>query len=87
MNLRLLYGKELILSKIPQTEPVSLRHVMMAVEASHPEIFKRWLDGNGNLRETLTIFVNRDHIRYRNGLETPIEEDDEIYIVPLITGA
>ena len=86
MNLTLSYGKKVILSKIPETDPVNLRQVMMAVEASHPEIYERWLDADGNLRETLTIFVNRDHIRYRNGLETPIEDGDEIYIVPLITG-
>ena len=75
-----------MLSQFPGTETVTVRQVMRSVKSSHPEIFERWCDTDGNIRETLTIFVNGDHIRYRNGLKTVIEEGDEIYIVPLITG-
>jgi molybdopterin converting factor small subunit len=59
---------------------------MSSVKNSHPEIYQRWCDADGKLRETLTMFVNGDHIRYRNGLETVVEAGDEIYIVPLIAG-
>ena len=38
------------------------------------------------MRESFTVFVNGEHIRYRSGWETVLEEGDEIYIVPLITG-
>ena len=75
-----------MLLQFHDAEKATVRQVMRSVKARHPEIYARWCGADGNLRETLTLFVNGDHIRYRNGLETVLEEGDEIYIVPLITG-
>ena len=86
MRLKLTYGHEVLLTQFSDTEQADVRQVMSSVKTSHPEIYQRWCDADGNLRETLTMFVNGDHIRYRNGLETVVKEGDEIYIVPLITG-
>ncbi|CAB1057653.1 hypothetical protein D1BOALGB6SA_2406 [Olavius sp. associated proteobacterium Delta 1] len=86
MHLKLSYGHEILLSQFPDDGRINVRQVMRSVKTSHPEIYERWCDADGNIRQTLTLFVNGDHIRYRNGLETVIEEGDEIYIVPLITG-
>ena len=86
MQLKLSFGQEVLLSQFPDSDRVNVKQVMKSVETRYPEIYKRWCDADGNIRETLTIFVNGDHIRYRNGLETELEEGDEIYIVPLITG-
>lgn len=86
MHLKLSYGQEVLLSQFPGTDKASVRQVLSSFKTSHPEIYQRWCDADGNLRETLTMFVNGDHIRYLNGLETVIEAGDEIYIVPLITG-
>jgi molybdopterin converting factor small subunit len=86
MRLKLSYGREVLLSEFPDDDPVTVRQVMQAVKTGHPQIYARWCDAQGNLRETLTVFVNGDHIRYRNGLETVLAAGDEIYIVPLITG-
>ena len=86
MRLRLSFGREVLLSQFPDAETASVRQVMDAIKIAQPEIYQRWCDADGNLRETLTIFVNGDHIRYRNGLDTLLEEGDDIYIVPLITG-
>ena len=86
MQLKLSFGQEVLLSQFPDSDRVNVKQVMKSVKTRYPEIYKRWCDADGNIRETLTIFVNGDHIRYRNGLETELEEGDEIYIVPLITG-
>ena len=86
MHLKLSYGQEVLLSQFPDTDRVNVSQVMRSVKTRHPEIYQRLCDSNGHLRESLTVFVNGEHIRYRNGLETVIEEGDEIYIVPLITG-
>ena len=86
MQLKLSYGQDVLLTQFPGTEKANVRQVMSSVKTSHPEIYQRWCDADGNIRETLTLFVNGEHIRYRNGLETAVEEGDEIYIVPLITG-
>ena len=86
MHLKLLFGKEILLTQFSGTEQANVKLVMQSLKTSHSEIYDRWCDADGKLRESLTIFVNGDHIRYHNGLDTMIEEGDEIYIVPLITG-
>jgi len=86
MQLKLSYGQKALLSQFADADPVTVRMVMRSLKASHPDIYKLWCDANDNIRETLTIFINGDHMRYRNGLETVLEAGDEIYIVPLITG-
>jgi len=86
MRLKLSYGQKELLSQFPGADPVSVRQVMRFVGTSHPEIYQRWCDADGDLRETLNVFINDEHIRYRNGLESMLEGGDEIYIVPLITG-
>ena len=86
MQLKLSYGQDVLLTQFSGTEKTNVRRVVSSIEIGNPEIYQRCCDAVGNLRETLTIFVNGDHIRYRNGLETVVEEGDEIYIVPLITG-
>jgi molybdopterin synthase sulfur carrier subunit len=86
MQLKLSYGQEVLLSQFSDAAKVNVRQVVNSIKIGHPQIYQRCCDGDGDLRETLTIFINGDHIRYRNGLETVVEEGDEIYIVPLIAG-
>jgi molybdopterin synthase sulfur carrier subunit len=86
MRLKLSYGQQELFSQFPVAGRVNVRQVIMGVKTSHPQIYQRLCNSDGHLRESLTVFVNGEHIRYRNGWETVLEEGDEIYIVPLITG-
>lgn len=86
MKLKLSYGQKKLFSEFPATGQVNVRKALMSVKTGHPQLYRRLCDSNGHLRESLTVFVNGEHIRYRNGWETVLEEGDEIYIVPLITG-
>ncbi|UCD82019.1 MAG: MoaD/ThiS family protein [Desulfobacterales bacterium] len=86
MQLKLTYGQKELLSHFPGADGVSVRQVMLSVKNDHPEIYERWCDVDGHLRETLNVFINGEHMRYRNGLESILNDGDEIYIVPLITG-
>lgn len=40
----------------------------------------------GEVNPVLNLFINREHVRFWGGLQAPVEEGDEIYIVPMITG-
>ena len=86
MQLKLSYGQKVLLSQFSDAAKVSVRQVVNSIKIGHPQIYQRCCDEDGDLRETLAIFINGDHIRYRNGLDTVVEEGDEIYIVPLIAG-
>jgi molybdopterin synthase sulfur carrier subunit len=86
MQLKLSYGQQELFSQLSVKGRVTVRKAIADVKTRHPQIYQRLCDGNGQLRKSLAVFVNGEHIRYRNGWETLLEEGDEIYIVPLITG-
>ncbi len=86
MRLKLSYGREELISQFLGKDQANVKQVLVSVKTSHPEIYARWCDPEGHLRNTLAVFVNGEHIRYHNGMETEIKDGDEIYIVPLITG-
>jgi molybdopterin synthase sulfur carrier subunit len=86
MRLTLSYGREELLKQFSSGQTPTVLEVLESVKESHPKIYDRWCDKQGNLRQSLTVFVNGRHIRYLNGLDTTLAEDDEVYIIPLIAG-
>ncbi len=86
MKLKLSCGRNILISEIPEEGPVHLKPVLQSVEESHPQIYQSWCEGDGKLREALPVFVNGEHIRYKDGMETELHNGDEVYIIPLITG-
>jgi molybdopterin synthase sulfur carrier subunit len=86
VQLKLLYGQQELFSQLSVEGRVTVGQAISNVKTSHPQIYQRLCDDNGQLRKSLAVFINGEHIRYRDGLETVLEEGDEIYIVPLITG-
>ena len=73
-------------SEFAEKSPVRLEPVLRSVKESHPKIYASWCDGDGQLRSSLPVFVNGEHIRYKDGMETELSDGDEVYIVPLIAG-
>jgi len=86
MQLKLSYGRQELFSQLSGEGRVTAGQAVAGVKTSHPQIYQRLCDDNGQLRQSLAVFINGEHIRYRDGWETLLEEGDEIYIVPLITG-
>jgi len=86
MQLKLLYGRQELLDQLAADGRPTVRQAIGAVAASHPQIYQQLCDGSGSLRASLAVFINGEHIRYRNGWDTVLDEGDEVYIVPLITG-
>lgn len=44
------------------------------------------LDDDGELRRFVNLYVNGDDVRHGDGLDTPIEEDDEVSVLPAVSG-
>jgi molybdopterin converting factor small subunit len=40
----------------------------------------------GEVNPALNFFINQEHVHYRGGLQAPVEEGDEIHVIPMITG-
>jgi len=56
------------------------------MESNHPGIKERLCDEAGEVRRFVNIFVNGEDIRFISNLDTPVNEGDEVSIVPAIAG-
>lgn len=57
-----------------------------ALFAAHPGVRDRLLNEQGNLRPHVQLFVGKESIRYTGGFETPIQSDDDLTILPAVSG-
>jgi molybdopterin converting factor small subunit len=86
MRLKLACGREELWVEFPEGQPVNVAQALGSVADRRPGIYERWCDKEGQLRRSLAVFVNGEHIRYREGLETELSDGDEVYVIPLIAG-
>ncbi len=86
MKLKLSVGRTILFSEFAAKGLVCLESVLRSVGESHPKIYASLCDGAGQFRSSLPVFVNGEHIRYKDGMKTELRDGDEVYIVPLITG-
>ena len=63
-----------------------LRAVVAALEAAHPGIGERLLDESGELRRFVNVFVRDEDVRFQQGLDTSIGDEDVVSIVPAVAG-
>ena len=51
----------------------------------HPDLRQHLYNGD-DLRNFVNVFIGEEDIRYRDGLETPLEPSDNLRIIPSIAG-
>ena len=56
--------------------------VLRALEREHPDVRGWILDEQGNIREHINVFVNKEYGRE----ETVLEPDDRVHVLPAISG-
>jgi molybdopterin converting factor small subunit len=86
MNITLTCGSELLITGWPDDIPPTVEQLLAAARTIRLELTAAWCDDQGSLRESLPVFINGEHIRYRGGLKTELKEGDAVYIIPLIAG-
>lgn len=67
-------------------EGSTITEVLAALEAAHPGIKERICEEDGTLRKFVNLYVNDEDIRFKENMETPIKDGDELSIVPAIAG-
>jgi molybdopterin synthase sulfur carrier subunit len=60
--------------------------VLDALEGAHPGLKDKLCDDQGRVRRFVNIFANDEDIRFLEDLRTPVDEGDEVSIVPAIAG-
>ncbi|HEY2952924.1 MAG TPA: MoaD/ThiS family protein [Verrucomicrobiae bacterium] len=64
----------------------SLRAALEELERRHPALHRSICDDTGMVRRHVNLFVNTNHMRDRNGLDTPLAPGDEVTILPAVSG-
>ena len=65
-----------------EAEGTTVRAVVGAIEG----VRQRVLDDQGRVRVHVNLFVNGAHIRELDGLDTAVEDGDEVVILPAVSG-
>ena len=60
-------------------------HILKDLVSQFPAL-EQHMYSNGELRPYVNIFLHNEDVRYQNGLETAVGEDDELLIIPSIAG-
>lgn len=64
----------------------SVGDVLRALGAAHPGVRDRVLDEQGEVRPHVNVFVGSESIRQSGGLQTPLPEGAEVFILPAVSG-
>ena len=56
------------------------------LENQYPGLKDRLCDESGEVRRFINLYVNNEDIRFLNGKETALNDDDVVSIIPAIAG-
>ncbi|HZD71322.1 MAG TPA: ubiquitin-like small modifier protein 1 [Actinomycetes bacterium] len=57
-----------------------------ALQEPYPGMHRRVVDEVGSLRPHVNVFVNGENIRHLDGQSTPLDDGDEVWLLPAISG-
>ena len=60
--------------------------LIQALDDDYPGVAEKLIDGNGEIKRFINVFVNDDEVRSLQGLATPVADDDRVSIVPAMAG-
>jgi molybdopterin synthase sulfur carrier subunit len=63
----------------------TLAAVIKDLDANHPGIAERIVDDNG-LRRFVNVYLNDEDVRFLDGLDTAVADNDSITILPAVAG-
>ena len=73
-------------SLISCVEGSSIKEVIDNLETNHKGFKERLCDENGQIRRFINFYLNDEDIRFKDNQDTPVNDGDQISIVPAIAG-
>ena len=71
--------------KAVTADGASLSALIDDLEAHHPGIKERLVEG-GDLRRFVNVYVNDEDVRFTGGLDTTVDDGDDVTILPAVAG-
>lgn len=72
-------------AEIPVAAP-TVRAVLEHLERRQFALYRNVCDETGAVRRHLNVFVNAAHVRDLDGIDTPLADGDEVFILPAVSG-
>ena len=69
-----------------ETSAQTVDEALQDLALNFPKIKQHLYDKDNNLRKFINIYVNDGDIRDLNGVNTPLNDNDELSLVPAIAG-
>ncbi len=64
----------------------SVKNLIENIDEAHPGFAEQILEENGELRRFVNIYLNDEDIRYLEGLNTELTDNDTVSILPALAG-
>lgn len=64
----------------------TVRAALEVLERTQPALYRNICDETGAVRRHLNVFVNADHVRDLEGLDTTLRPGDVVTILPAVSG-
>jgi MoaD family protein len=56
------------------------------LDARHPGIKERLVEGEGDLRRFVNVYVNDEDVRFIGGLDAELSDGDQVVVLPAVAG-
>jgi molybdopterin synthase sulfur carrier subunit len=67
-------------------QAATLQEAIEHADAAYPGFRERVLDGQGEIKRFINVFVNGVDVRQLQGRATPVRENDEVAVIPAMAG-
>ena len=64
----------------------TLSELLDSLDSSFPGIKGRIVDEQGQIRRFVNVYVGNDDVRFLDGLETLVDHDAQVSIIPAVAG-
>lgn len=82
-QLRQLVGGE---KEVEIEKAANVREILDNLGGQHPGLIERIVDEDGELRRFVNLYVGDEDVRFLQGLDTPVEPDQTVSILPAVAG-
>lgn len=69
-----------------QIEGSTVGEILSKIDSEYPGLGERIFDENGSLRRFVNVFLADEDVRFLEGLDTPVKENQVLSIVPAVAG-
>ena len=72
--------------EVIEVSAANIGEAIKEMQSRYPGIQERLIDENGAVRRFVNVYVNEEDIRFLQNQETPLQDGDEVSIIPAIAG-